>query len=166
MNAAALGYNAQATHTNSVAIGANTRTTGSNQVAMGYRQVTQVADGRVAQGSTDAVNGGQLWNLQQSLDDRWIEIDRRFDHTDKRINGLGAQTAAMSQMAAAGGPYGLAVGEVAVNAGVGFYGNEAAIAVGWSTRLTERVNVSAGLSFGSGKTKPMGGVGISIRLGR
>lgn len=166
VNGTAVGYGAQATHTNSVAIGANTRTTGSNQVAMGYRQVTQVADGRVAQGSTDAVNGGQLWNLQQSLDDRWIEIDRRFDHTDKRINGLGAQTAAMAQMAAAGGPYGLAVGEVAVNAGVGFYGNEAAIAVGWSTRLTERVNVSAGLSFGSGKTKPMGGVGISIRLGR
>ncbi len=166
VNAAALGYNAQATHTNSVAIGANTRTTGSNQVAMGYRQVTQVADGRVTQGSTDAVNGGQLWNLQQSLDDRWIEIDRRLDHTDKRINGLGAQTAAMAQMAAAGGPYGLAVGEVAIGAGVGFYGNEAAIAVGWSTRLTERVNVSAGVSFGSGKTKPMGGVGISIRLGR
>lgn len=166
VNGAALGVNASATHTNSVAIGANTRTTGSNQVAMGYRQVTQVADGRVAQGSTDAVNGGQLWNLQQSLDDRWIEIDRRFDQTDKRINGLGAQTAAMSQMAAAGGPYGLAVGEVAIGAGVGFYGNEAAIAIGWSTRLTERVNVSAGLSFGSGKTKPMGGVGISIRLGR
>lgn len=166
VNGTALGVNASATHTNSVAIGANTRTTGSNQVAMGYRQVTQVADGRVAQGSTDAVNGGQLWNLQQSLDDRWIEIDRRFDHTDKRINGLGAQTAAMSQMAAAGGPYGLAVGEVAIGAGVGFYGNEAAIAVGWSTRLTERVNVSAGVSFGSGKTKPMGGVGISIRLGR
>lgn len=166
VNGTAVGFGAQATHTNSVAIGANTRTTGSNQVAMGYRQVTQVADGRVAAGSTDAVNGGQLWNLQESLDDRWIEIDRRFDHTDKRINGLGAQTAAMAQMAAAGGPYGLAVGEVAVNAGVGFYGNEAAIAVGWSTRLTERVNVSAGLSFGSGKTKPMGGVGISIRLGR
>lgn len=166
VNAAALGYNAQATHTNSVAIGANTRTTGSNQVAMGYRQVTQVADGRVAQGSTDAVNGGQLWNLQQSLDDRWVEIDRRLEHTDKRINGLGAQTAAMSQMAAAGGPYGLAVGEVAIGAGVGFYGNEAAIAIGWSSRVTERVNVSAGLSFGSGETKPMGGVGISIRLGR
>lgn len=166
VNAAALGYNAQATHTNSVAIGANTRTTGSNQVAMGYRQVTQVADGRVAQGSTDAVNGGQLWNLQQSLDDRWVEIDRRLEHTDKRINGLGAQTAAMSQMAAAGGPYGLAVGEVAIGAGVGFYGNEAAIAIGWSSRVTERVNVSAGVSFGSGKTKPMGGVGISIRLGR
>lgn len=138
----------------------------NNGIHAGNRRVTGVADGRVEQGSTDAVNGGQLWNLQQSLDDRWIEIDRRFDHTDKRINGLGAQTAAMAQMAAAGGPYGLAVGEVAVNAGVGFYGNEAAIAVGWSTRLTERVNVSAGLSFGSGKTKPMGGIGISIRLGR
>jgi autotransporter adhesin len=132
----------------------------------GNQRVTGVADGRVAQGSTDAVNGGQLWNLQQSLDDRWIEIDRRFEHTDKRINGLGAQTAAMAQMAAAGGPYGLAVGEVAIGAGVGFYGNEAAIAIGWSSRVTERVNVSAGVSFGSGKTKPMGGVGISIRLGR
>lgn len=166
VNAAALGYNAQATHTNSVAIGANTRTTGSNQVAMGNRQVTQVADGRVAQGSTDAVNGGQLWTLQKVLDDRWIETNRRLDRTDKRINGLGAQTAAMAQMAAAGGPYGLAVGEVAFNAGVGLYGNEAAIAVGWSSRVSERVNLSAGVSFGTGNTKAMGGVGLSIRFGR
>lgn len=74
MNGTALGVNASASHANSVAIGANTRTTGSNQVAMGYRQVTQVADGRVAQGSTDAVNGGQLWNLQQSLDDRALVV--------------------------------------------------------------------------------------------
>lgn len=166
VNAAALGYNAQATHTNSVAIGANTRTTGSNQVAMGYRQVSQVADGRVAQGSTDAVNGGQLWNLQKLADDRWIETNRRLDRTDKRINGLGAQTAAMAQMAAAGGPYGLAVGEMAFNAGVGLYGNEAAIAVGWSSRVSERVNLSAGVSFGTGNTKAMGGVGLSIRFGR
>ena len=165
-NAAALGYNAKATHTNSVAIGANTRTTGSNQVAMGYRQVTQVADGRVTQGSTDAVNGGQLWNLQKLVDDRWIETNRRLDRTDKRINGLGAQTAAMAQMAAAGGPYGLAVGEMAFNAGVGLYGNEAAIAVGWSSRVSERVNLSAGVSFGTGNTKAMGGVGLSIRFGR
>lgn len=166
VNAAALGYNAQATHTNSVAIGANTRTTGSNQVAMGYRQVSQVADGRVAQGSTDAVNGGQLWNLQRLVDDRWIETNRRLDRTDKRINGLGAQTAAMAQMAAAGGPYGLAVGEMAFNAGVGLYGNEAAIAVGWSSRVSERVNLSAGVSFGTGNTKAMVGVGLSIRFGR
>lgn len=40
------------------------------------------------------------------------------------------------------------------------------VAIGWSNRVTEKVGVSAGLSFGSGDSKPMGGVGVSIRLGR
>lgn len=132
----------------------------------GGQRVTSVANGRIERGSQDAVNGGQIWELENRFNDRWTEVNNRIDRQDKRINGLGAQTAAMTMMAGAGGPYGLQVGEVSANAGVGFYGNEAAIAVGWSARVSEKVNVNAGFSIGSGDTKPMGGVGVSIRLGR
>lgn len=149
--------------TNSVALGANSVATEANTVSVGSegheRRVTNVAPGRIAQGSTDAVNGGQLWELE----DRWND---RFERTDKRIDGLGAQLGAMTQMvgaAAAGG--GGRIGEVQLNAGIGFSGNQAALAIGWSTRLSPRVSLSGGLSFGTGN-KPVAGMGISINLGR
>ena len=154
VNGTAVGVNASASHTNSVAIGANTRTTGSNQVAVGYRQVTQVADGRVAQGSTDAVNGGQLWNLQQSLDDRWVQIDRRLERTDKRMDGLGAQMGAFANMAATPGEGGVVMG-------MGLSGGRTAAAIGWSRRFNNGVGVSVGAAFGGGN-KPVFGVGIRI----
>ncbi|WP_401750779.1 YadA-like family protein [Stenotrophomonas muris] len=39
------------------------------------------------------------------------------------------------------------------------------MAVGWGARVSEKVSVSAGLSFGSGN-KPVAGFGLSINLGR
>jgi len=169
----ALGYASQAPHANAVALGAYTQTTANHQVAVGYRQVSQVAAGRIAPGSTDAINGGQVWAMQRQLDDRWTDIGRRVDSVDRRvdglsrrIDGLGAQTAAIANMAAAGGPHGLNVGEVAFNGGTGFYGNATALAVGFAARVSDRVNITGGLSIGNRDTKAMGGVGVSIRLGR
>ena len=135
-------------------------------VNAGNQRVTHVSAGRIEAGSTDAVNGGQIWELQRQQDDRWTNVENRIDQQNRRIDGLGAQTAAMTSMAAAGGPHGLQVGEVAVNAGTGFYGNATAIAVGVAARVSERVNITGGVSFGNGDTKVMGGVGISVRLGR
>ena len=135
-------------------------------VDAGRMRVTHVAAGRIEQGSMDAVNGSQIWELQQQMDDRWADVDRRVDQQSRRLSGLGAQSAAMANMAAAGGPHGLAVGQVAANAGVGFYGNAAAFAVGVSARVSERVNLTGGLSFGGSGTQVMGGVGVSVRLGR
>ncbi|MBD8696843.1 YadA-like family protein [Stenotrophomonas sp. CFBP 13718] len=135
-------------------------------VDAGNQRVTSVANGRIERGSTDAVNGGQLYDVQQVWDDRWTETDRRFRHQDRRINALGAQMGAMTQAATAaaqGG--GAAIGQVNLNAGVGFSGGEAALSVGWGARVSEKVSVSAGVSFGSGN-KPVAGFGISINLGR
>lgn len=158
----AVGNVAEATHENSVALGNQTRTTESNQVAVGGRRVSQVADARIEQGSTDAVNGGQIYDLRSELNDKWEATNRRFDGIEKRLNGLGAQTAAMSMMAASGA--GLPVGKVAIQAGVGFNGGASAMAVGYRVRTSEKVSFSAGLSFGGNGTKPMGGVGMSIIL--
>lgn len=143
--------------------GASVTTAGVNA---GNQRVTSVAPGRIERGSTDAVNGGQVYEMQQVWDDRWIDTDRRLRHQDRRINGLGAQLGAMSQMATAAAQNGgTAVGQVNLNVGVGFSGGSAAMAVGWGARVSEKVSVSAGLSFGSGN-KPVAGFGLSINLGR
>ncbi len=135
-------------------------------VNAGNQRVTNVQAGRVERGSTDAVNGGQLWDAQQAWDDRWTDTDRRLRHQDRRINGLGAQMGAMTQMATAAAQNGgAAVGQVNLNVGVGFSGGSAAMAVGWGARVSSNVSVSAGLSFGSGN-KPVAGFGLSINLGR
>ncbi|WP_421568933.1 YadA-like family protein [Stenotrophomonas sp. PD6] len=135
-------------------------------VDAGNQRVTSVANGRIERGSTDAVNGGQLYDVQQAWDDRWTDTDRRVRHQDRRINGLGAQLGALGQMAtAAAANGGTAVGQVNLNAGVGFSGGEAAVSIGWGARISDRTSVSAGLSFGSGN-KPVAGFGLSINLGR
>ncbi|MEN1994146.1 MULTISPECIES: YadA-like family protein [Stenotrophomonas] len=143
--------------------GASVTTAGINA---GNQRVTNVQAGRVEPLSTDAVNGGQLWDAQQAWNDRWTDTDRRLRHQDRRINALGAQLGAMSQMATAAAQNGgTAVGQVNLNAGVGFSGGEAAVSIGWGARVSERTSVSAGVSFGSGN-KPVAGFGISINLGR
>lgn len=131
-------------------------------VDAGNQRVSNVAAGRIEQGSTDAVNGGQIYDLRNELNDKWEATNRRFDGIEKRLNGLGAQTAAMAMMSASGA--GLPVGKVAIQAGVGFNGGASAMAVGYRVRTSEKVSFSAGLSFGGNGTKPMGGVGMSIIL--
>ena len=134
----------------------------ANGIDAGNQRVSNVAAGRIEQGSQDAVNGGQIYDLRNELNDKWEATNRRFDGIEKRLNGLGAQTAAMSMMAASGA--GLPVGKVAIQAGVGFNGGASAMAVGYRVRTSEKVSFSAGLSFGGNGTKPMGGVGMSIIL--
>jgi autotransporter adhesin len=120
----------------------------------GDQKITSVAPGRIERGSTDAVNGGQIYDLQSEWDDRWTEINNRYDQTNKRIDGLGAQMGAMTMMAATPGEGGMTVG-------VGASGSQAALAVGWSRRINKRVSVSAGAAFGGGN-KPVVGVGVRI----
>lgn len=129
----------------------------------GNQRVTSVSAGRIEKGSTDAVNGGQIYDMQTVLNDRWDETNRRIDRQDRRIDAMGAQVAAMSMMAAANVP--AAVGEVQASAGIGFSGSEGALAIGWRSRITERTSVSGGFSY-SARGKAMGGVGVSINLGR
>ena len=65
---------------------------------MGNRKVTQVANGSISQGSTDAINGGQLWEALQGLggssfdetlwNDRWENINNRFGQgTARALDG-------------------------------------------------------------------------------
>lgn len=129
----------------------------------GGQRVTGVADGRIERGSTDAVNGGQIYDLQNGWNDRWTETNTRIDQLGDDVQALGAQAAAMSMMT--GSSTYLPVGKVAVSAGVGFYGNKAAFAVGLKARASERSSWSIGVSI-SPDGKPMGGVGYSYVFGK
>lgn len=129
------------------------------------RKITGVAPGSVSATSTDAVNGAQLYQVQQDFNDRWENTNRRMDRYDEKLNGLGAQMAAMSMMALAGGGGNDVVGGVKFTMGVGAYGNQAAGAMGWRMRASEKVVWSGGLTFGSGGAKVGGGVGFSVDLG-
>ncbi|MFL4598422.1 ESPR-type extended signal peptide-containing protein [Stenotrophomonas maltophilia] len=63
--AVALGYRAEAVHEGSVALGNESQTTGSYQVSIGSatqkRKLVNMSDGLVAQGSSEAVTGNQLY---------------------------------------------------------------------------------------------------------
>jgi autotransporter adhesin len=52
---------------NSVALGAGSTNTSNNQVAVGGRTVTGVAAGALTAASTDAVNGAQLYTMNQEM---------------------------------------------------------------------------------------------------
>ncbi|WP_242883639.1 YadA-like family protein [Stenotrophomonas maltophilia] len=133
-----------------------------NSVSSQPVRVSGVAPGYIAQGSTDAVNGGQLWDMESRWNDRWEDTNRRISNQDKRINGLGAQAMAMGQLSMAS-QY-LPVGKVAIHAAVGAYGPETAVAFGGSAQVSPRIRVTGGLTFGSGGAKPGGGVGFSYVL--
>jgi autotransporter adhesin len=70
-NGVALGSGSSATAANAVAIGAGSVASQANTVSVGAagaeRKVVNVAQGNVAAGSTDAVNGGQVYSVAQSV---------------------------------------------------------------------------------------------------
>ena len=135
----------------------------TNGIDAGGQRVTSVADGRIEQGSTDAVNGGQIWALEQDNADRWTQINNRVDGLSHGIDAVGAQSAAMAQMSSAGSY--LPVGKVAINAGYGQYGSARAFAVGAKVRMTKRSSASFGISStGNGDGKLMIGAGFSYTL--
>ncbi|WP_254789634.1 YadA family autotransporter adhesin [Variovorax sp. OV329] len=68
INNAGLGMVQQAPGSNTISVGANTGGTTVNVSGTdGSRVVTGVANGSIGQGSTDAVNGGQIYAMQQQL---------------------------------------------------------------------------------------------------
>lgn len=132
-----------------------------NGVDAGNRRVTNVADGRIEQGSQDAVNGGQIWALQQDWNDRWTEINHRVDGLEDQIDAVGAQASAMANMSGSGSY--LPVGKVAINGGYGQYGSSKAFAVGAKVRFSERTSGTLGISA-SDDGKLMIGAGFSVTL--
>ena len=128
------------------------------------QKVTNVADGEVAEGSKDAVNGGQLHATNQrvsTVENRVDRVENRVDNLDNRIDKVGANAAAMANL------HPMDFDEdskVSVAAAVGNYRSETAGALGVFYRPTDRVMMNVSTSFGNGEN--MIGGGVSFKLGK
>lgn len=135
------------------------------------QKVTNVADGDVSEGSTDAVNGGQLHatnqrvstveNRMNGVENRVDRVENRVDNLDNRIDKVGASAAAMANL------HPMDFDEdskVSVAAAVGNYRSETAGALGVFYRPTDRVMMNISTSFGNGEN--MVGGGVSFKLGK
>ena len=128
------------------------------------QKVTNVADGTIAEGSKDAVNGGQLHATNQrvsTVENRMDRVETRVDNLDNRIDKVGASAAAMANL------HPMDFDEdskVSVAAAVGNYRSETAGALGVFYRPTDRVMMNISTSFGNGEN--MVGGGVSFKLGK
>ena len=134
------------------------------------QKVTNVADGTIAEGSKDAVNGGQLHatnqrvstveNRMDGVENRVDRVENRVDSLDNRIDKVGASAAAMANL------HPMDFDEdskVSVAAAVGSYRSETG-ALGVFYRPTDRVMLNVSTSFGNGEN--MVGGGVSFKLGK
>ena len=119
-------------------------------IRMGGNPITGLANGGIYQGSTDAVNGGQLWNAY-----------RRIDAINERVQIVGAHAAALSALHPV--PYN-PYEPTTFSAGFGMYRNEQSVAIGVFHYVRENMLVNVGLSLNTdGDT--MGRAGISFAVG-
>ena len=151
-------------------VGDNTYIDG-NGINGNGQKITNVADGEVAEGSKDAVNGGQLHatnqrvstveNRMDGVENRVDRVENRVDNLDNRIDKVGANAAAMANL------HPMDFDEdskVSVAAAVGNYRSETAGALGVFYRPTDRVMMNVSTSFGNGEN--MIGGGVSFKLGK
>ena len=135
-----------------------------NGINANGQKITNVADGTIAEGSTDAVNGGQLNATNQrvtTVENRMDRVENRVDNLDNRIDKVGASAAAMANL------HPMDFDEdskVSVAAAMGSYRSETAGALGVFYRPTDRVMLNVSTSFGNGEN--MVGGGVSFKLGK
>ena len=142
-----------------------------NGINANGQKITNVADGTIAERSTDAVNGGQLnatnqrvttvENRMDGVENRMDRVENRVDNLDNRIDKVGASAAAMANL------HPMDFDEdskVSVAAAMGSYRSETAGALGVFYRPTDRVMLNVSTSFGNGEN--MVGGGVSFKLGK
>ena len=136
--------------------------TGGGNIDMGGGRITNVAGGAVAQGSTDAVNGGQLWDAYQRMDAMGGDIYRRMDDLREDVNIVGAHAAALSGLHPIDyNPY----EPTTLSAAIGTYRDEYAVAVGVFHYAKENVMFNLGASLCS-DGDVMGRAGVSFTVGK
>lgn len=126
-------------------------------VNMGGNIVSGVADGQVAPGSNDAVNGNQLWQRDQAIN----SLGGAVNKLDNRVNRVGAGAAALAALH----PLDFDPDDKwDFAAGYGNYRGANAAAVGAYYRPNEDTMFSVGGSFGGGEN--MVNAGVSFKLGQ
>ena len=130
---------------------------------MNGNKITGVADGEISETSTDAVNGSQLWGVQQDIENNASAIASlggQVSRLDNRIDRVGAGAAALAALHPL--DYDPEV-KWDFTAGYGNYRGANAVSVGAFYRPNEDVMFSVGGSMGGGEN--MVNAGVSFKLG-
>ena len=136
----------------------------SNGINANDQKVVNVAPGRIAADSKDAVNGSQLYQTNErvtSVENRVGTVENRVDKLDSRVDKVGANAAALANLHPLESD---ADSKWNIAAAVGGYKGETATAIGAFYRPNENVMVNVSSSFGTGEN--MYGGGISLRIGQ
>ena len=123
----------------------------------GNKKITNVAAGDISANSTDAVNGGQLWKTNQTINNIGGAVNELGDRMDR----VGAGAAALAALH----PLDFDPDDKwDVAAGYGNYKDGHAVSVGAFFRPNEDTMFSVGGSFGGGEN--MVNAGVSVKLGQ
>ncbi|MDK4487012.1 YadA-like family protein [Fusobacterium necrophorum] len=126
------------------------------------QKIVNVADGTIAQDSKDAVNGGQIHNIVQDINNSINQTNQRVDKLDDRMHRGLANSAAMATLEFLE----IGINQATVGAAVGTYRGNQAVAVGVQAAPTENTRVHAKVSVAPSRnnTETMAGVGASWRF--
>ena len=155
----------------------NGPTINSSGINMNNQKITNLKDGEIAEGSKDAVNGGQIYDLKQNVSTNTENINilneavvanaeninslsHSLNKLDSRINRVGAGAAALAALH----PLDFDPdNKWDFAAGYGNYAGANAVAIGTYYRPNENTMFSIGGSFGGGEN--MINAGVSFKLG-
>ncbi len=159
-SATALGQGAQATAKNSVALGAGSIANEENTVSVGSsgkeRRITNVAAGV---NPTDAVNVSQLRAVENRIQDNEERVNQVANDLRKTKKELRSGIA--SSMAMANIPTTTMPGKQSVGLGMGSFGGQSAVAVGYSG-MSDSGKVT--IKFSTGATS-QGDYGVGAGIG-
>ena len=128
------------------------------------QKITNVAPGTISATSTDAVNGSQLYQTNQAVQQNSDDISKLYNRSaelNRKIHRAGAHAAALAAL------HPLDFDEnhrVSASLGLGQYHSSGAAALGIFVRPTENFMVSLGGSIASGSDL-MGNLGVHYRFG-
>lgn len=155
-NATAIGVGAVASAPNSVALGTGSIANAANTVSVGSvgneRRVVNVAPGTVSATSTDAVNGSQLYAVQQSTTTLASVVTLNHRQTN------GGVAAAMAM----GGTIMPGDATLAVSFNLATYRGEQGFSTAVTAKAGDHVYISAGFSGSTVKGSAGGRVGMTL----
>ena len=124
----------------------------------GGKKITGVAAGDISKDSTDAVNGSQLFAMNQQVINNTAQIGELRDES-REGDAMGAAMAALKPLAY--DPY----QRNQLMAGIGHYKGKEAVALGLAHYNNEDLMIHGGLAF-AGNSDVMANVGVTYRFGR
>ncbi|WP_289087676.1 YadA-like family protein [uncultured Veillonella sp.] len=134
--------------------------------------LTNVANGNVEKDSTDAVNGGQLYAVEQKVDtntERIGQVAQQVGNNTQAIRDLRKESRkgdAMNAALAALKPVAYNPAEpTQIMAGIGTYRGEQAVALGAAHYVNGRTMLNAGVAY-AGSSNMMANVGVTWRVGQ